>query len=169
MATRDSTWSRWFCVKAAAVLHPEILGHRDLHAGDVVPVPHRLEKLVSEPDVLQVQHRLLAEEVVDAQDLVFGEVAAQVGVELARGGQVMAERLLHRDSRPAGEPRFGQGLDDAGEQAGRDLQVVQRVSRAAEGLAQPLVRVGLREVARQVGQAPGQAVEHLLVDLLTGV
>ncbi len=76
---------------------------------------------------------------VDAQDLVFREVAVQVGVELARRGQVMAEGLLHRDPRPAGEPGLGQGLDDAGEQAGRDLQVEQRVGGAGQGLGQPPV------------------------------
>ena len=101
-------------VEAAPVLHPEVLGHRDLHAGHVVPVPHRLEELVGEPDVLDVEHRLLAEEVVDPQDLVFGRGGGQVGVELARRGQVVAERLLHRHPGTLGEPGLAQGARPRG-------------------------------------------------------
>jgi len=37
--------------------------------------------------------------VVDAEDRLLGEAAQQDGVELARGGQVAAERLLDDDAR----------------------------------------------------------------------
>ena len=54
--------------RTAAALDAEALGHRDLHALDVVAVPDRLEERVGETEVHQVLHRLLAEVVVDAED-----------------------------------------------------------------------------------------------------
>jgi hypothetical protein len=54
-------------VERTAVLDPEVLGHRDLERIDVSAVPHRLEDRVREAQVGDVHHRLLAEEVVDAQ------------------------------------------------------------------------------------------------------
>ena len=65
-----------FVVEAPAILHAEILGHGDLDAADVVAVPQRLEHRIGEARVEQVLHRLLAQEVVDAEDVLFREVAS---------------------------------------------------------------------------------------------
>jgi hypothetical protein len=67
-------------VKRAATLHAEILGHGDLHALDVVAVPHRLEHGVGEAEIQQVLHRLLAEVVIDAEDRLFGKHLMQVAL-----------------------------------------------------------------------------------------
>jgi len=56
-------------VELGAVVDAERLGHVDLHALDVVAVPHGGERLVGEPQHVQVLRRLLAEEVVDPVDL----------------------------------------------------------------------------------------------------
>ena len=45
------------------------LGHRDLHVVDVAAVPDRLEDPVAEPEDEQVLDGLLAQVVVDAEDL----------------------------------------------------------------------------------------------------
>ena len=48
---------------------------------DVVAVPDRLEQAVGEAEGEDVLRRLLAEEVVDAEDLLLGEGLVQRGVE----------------------------------------------------------------------------------------
>jgi hypothetical protein len=45
------------------------LGHVDLHVADVLAVPHRFEQAVGEPEGQDVVDRLLAEGVVDPEDL----------------------------------------------------------------------------------------------------
>ena len=62
-------------VEAAPPLDADRLGHRDLHAAHVVPVPDRLEQHVREPEHEEVLDRLLAEVVVDAEDALLGEDA----------------------------------------------------------------------------------------------
>ena len=60
-------------VEGDAVVDPERLGHVDLHVVDVVPVPDGLEEAVGEAEGEDVLGRLLAEEVVDAEDLLLVE------------------------------------------------------------------------------------------------
>ena len=69
--------------------------------------------------------RLLAEEVVDAEDLLLGEHLVQPPVELDRRGVVGAERLLHDDPAPLDEARLGDGLDRGQGGLGRHGEVVQ--------------------------------------------
>ena len=56
-------------VEVAAVLDAEVLGHRDLDALDVVPVPDRLEHRVREPQVEDFLQAHLPQEVVDPVEL----------------------------------------------------------------------------------------------------
>ncbi len=120
-------------VERAAALDAELLGQRDLHAGDVVAVPDRLEKGVGEAEVQDVHDRLLAQEVIDAEDRVLGEGAARDPVELARRGQVAAERLFDDDPPAFGQPGGVEAADDRGEQRRRDGEVERRALRAAQG------------------------------------
>ena len=92
-------------VEAAAPADRELLGDVDLHVLDVVGVPDGLEEAVGEAQGEDVLRRLLAEEVVDAQDLALVEVLVQHRVELPRGREVAPERLLGHDPRPLGEAR----------------------------------------------------------------
>ena len=64
-------------VEAAAVLDAELLGHGDLDVVDVAAVPDRLEDGVGEAQGQDVLDRLLAQVVVDAEDLVLVEGAVQ--------------------------------------------------------------------------------------------
>ena len=89
-------------VERAAILDAEVLGHRDLDRLDVLPVPDRLEERVREPQVHDVLHRLLPEEVVDPEQPLLGEDRRQAPVQLARRREVGAERLL--DDEPLASP-----------------------------------------------------------------
>ena len=60
-------------VERRALAEPERLRHVDLHVVDEVAVPDRLEEAVGEAEGEDVLRRLLAEEVVDAEDLLLGE------------------------------------------------------------------------------------------------
>ena len=56
-------------VEVPAVLDAEVLGHRDLHARDVVAVPDRLDHRVREAQVEELVGAHLPEEVVDPVEL----------------------------------------------------------------------------------------------------
>ncbi len=84
-------------VVAGTPLDPDVLGGSDLNLVDVVAVPDRLEQRVGEPQRHQVLDRLLAQVVVDPEDLRLLEHLEQLGIELAGGREVVAERLLDHD------------------------------------------------------------------------
>ena len=84
-----------------AAADADVLGHRDLHVVDVAAVPDRLVHLVGEAQREDGLHRLLAEEVVDAEHRVRREDLFQDVVQLTGAGQVVAERLLDDYPPPA--------------------------------------------------------------------
>ncbi len=89
-------------VVACAILEPDGFGNGDLHVVDVGGIPQWLVKCVGEAQCHQILHRFLAEIVVDAENLLFAEDLADRVVELRRGSEVAADRLLDDD---AGVPR----------------------------------------------------------------
>jgi hypothetical protein len=88
-------------VEGGAGADADVLGHGDLHGVDVVGVPDRLEQRVGEAQRQQVLDRLLAQVVVDPEDVLRAEDAVDQGVELLGRGEVVPERLLHDDPPPA--------------------------------------------------------------------
>ena len=66
-------------VEADALAEIERLRHVDLDVVDEIAVPDRLEEAVAEPESQDVLRRLLAEEVIDAEDLILGEDGVQLG------------------------------------------------------------------------------------------
>ena len=86
-------------VVAGAAADPDVLGGGDLDVVDEVAVPDRLEQRVGEPQRHQVLDGLLAQVVVDPEHLRLVEHVEHLGVELARRGEVVAERLLDHDPR----------------------------------------------------------------------
>ena len=66
-------------VEVAAILHPEVLRHRDLDALEVVPVPDRLQHRVREPEVEDLLEAHLSEEVVDPVQLGLVDVLVELG------------------------------------------------------------------------------------------
>ena len=82
------------------MLDAYFLGDGDLHMIDVAPVPDRLENSVGEAEGHDVLHRLLAQVVVDAKDLFLARFAGDAGIQLARGIDAVAERLLDHHASP---------------------------------------------------------------------
>ena len=150
-----------------AAADADVLGHRDLDVVDVVGVPDRLEQLVGEAQRQQVLHRLLAEVVVDPEDVVRVEDVRDDVVELAGTLQVVTERLLDDDATPGALGRLGQPgpcelLADDRERARRDRQVERVVAAGAaadvqllDGLPQPVERVVVVEGALHEPDALG--------------
>ena len=95
-------------VERGAVVEPERLRHVDLHVIDEVAVPDRLEQTVGEAEREDVLRRLLAEEVIDPEDLLFVEHLVQLGVQRHRAREIGAERLLHDDARALDETGLAQ-------------------------------------------------------------
>jgi hypothetical protein len=91
------TRSRSDHVQITAAADPDVLGRGDLDVIDVVAVPHRLEQGVGESQRHQVLDGLLAQVVIDAEDLVLLEDLQQLRVQRPGRGQVIAERLLDDD------------------------------------------------------------------------
>ncbi len=88
-------------VEGGAALDPERLGDRDLHVVDELAVPDRLENAVCKAQRQHVLDGLLAEVVVDPEDLVLGEVLADQRVQARAPTSGRAERLLDDQPDPA--------------------------------------------------------------------
>ena len=89
-------------------------------------------------------------------------------VQRASRREVVTEGLLDDDARVLGEPCLRQAADDGAEQRGRDLEVEDRERRISDRFRDLGVRVGVGEVAVDIGQALREPLEDLLVDLLAG-
>ena len=163
-------------VVAGARADPDVLRARDLDVVDVVPVPDRLEHHVREPERHHVLDGLLAQVVVDPEDLTLAEHVGDDALERARRLEVDAERLLddhaHVDLLVAVQPGRLELLDDHREELRRRREVVVAVQRLAgrlvelrERLRERRVPRGVVEVRRDVLDVLEQAVEHLLVRL----
>ena len=144
---------------------------------DEVAVPDRLEQAVGEAEGQDVERRLLAEEVVDAEDLVLVEHLVELRVERLRAGQVGAERLLHDDASPVDELGIAQRVHDVERGLRRHAQVVQPARLSAElglvrrgGLGQRLgtgLDVDVRELGRE--RAPLLLVDRARAELPAGL
>jgi hypothetical protein len=129
-------------VEGGATVEAEGLGDVDLDVVDEVAVPDGLEQTVGEAERQDVLGRLLAEEVVDPEDLALPERLVQLVVERDRALQVGAERLLHHDPRTFHQVGVAQRLDDRGRGHGRDAQVMEPADVLAELLLGDLDRLG---------------------------
>ncbi len=87
-------------IEGSASLDADALGAGDLDVIDEVPVPDRLEDAVAEAEHQDVLHRLLAQIVVDAEDLILRQNRVHLVVQLARRLQIVAERLLDDHANP---------------------------------------------------------------------
>src|ERR687893_269944 len=81
-------------IERSTLLDAERLRDRDLDVVDELAVPDRLEDPVRETQGQHVLDGLLAEVVVDAEDLVLREEPGDRLVEAPRRREVVAERLL---------------------------------------------------------------------------
>ena len=128
-------------VEAGALAEPERLRHVDLHVIDEVAVPDRLEQAVGEAEGEDVLRRLLAEEMIDAEDLLLGEHL----VQLARSATTALARsvpngfsMMMRE--PLDQARFAQHPDRRQRRVRRHAQVVQAAALAADSASRPFPR-----------------------------
>ena len=130
-------------VELAAPLDADRLGHGDLHVVDAVAIPDRLEQPVGEAERHDVLHRLLAEEMVDAENLVLVQ-RLQDAARSARGAEseAVAERLLDHHAAPElglavlsslllGEPALAKLLHHGAEEPVRDREIEDDVALRA--------------------------------------
>ena len=148
-------------VVGAAMADGHFLGGGDLHVVDEIAVPYRLEDAVGEAEDQHVLHGFLAQVVVDAKDLVFGEDTVDGGVELAGGFQAGAEGLFDDDAAGAailgGQPGGAKRGDGRLVELRRRGQVID-----ASGLA---AAFQLAEPSAQGGEILGPAdVARLVMD-----
>ena len=161
-------------VELRAALEPERLGDVDLHVVDEVAVPDRLEETVGEAEGQDVLRGLLAQEVVDAEDLRLVEDLVHAGVELLGRLQVGAERLLHDDPRALDEVALLQLLEHRQRRLRRDREVVQPPLVVDVAGQQRLDAVDLRGQGlgagglRDVGQHRREPGPHLVGQVLVG-
>ena len=155
-------------VEIAARLHAHLLGERDLHVADPGAVPQRFQQRVGEAQREQVLHRLLAQVVVDAKDLRFGEDAAHVLVDLLRGSQVASQGLFQHHPRVgADQPGGRQVLADGREELRcrrqeEDPHVGRRILQCLRQRGEVLRCVG---VGLDVVQSLDKGIEVRLVHL----
>ena len=112
-------------VERRPLVEPERLRHIDLHVIDEVAVPDGLEETVGETEGKDVLRGLLAEEMVDAEDLLLREHFVQLRIEGAGARVVGAERLFHHDPRALDETGLTEHAHDGERRARRHAQVVQ--------------------------------------------
>ncbi len=131
------------------------LGHRDLDVVDVAAGPGALEQRVGEAQHQEVLDRFLAEIMVDPVGAVLRQDARDGVVDLARRGEIAAQRLFKDDAR-------GRRQDVGGGEilANRDEEVRRRreVERAhaaivAERRLERLVGLRLHRIEQHDGQA----------------
>ncbi|MFK4542229.1 hypothetical protein RKD29_001825 [Streptomyces tendae] len=168
-------------VVAGPTADADVLGHGDLHVVHVGPVPDRLEHRVGEAQRQDVLDGLLAQVVVDAEDLVGAEDLVDDRVQFLGGPQVVAERLLdHRPppgaARLVGETVLLELLDDHREGLRRHRQVEGEVAARAlclvqllDGAAQPLEGVVVVEGALDEAHPLDELLPDLLAERRTGV
>ena len=148
MASRASTWSRWFwrtsriapalLVEGAAALDAEVLGHGDLHLADVAGVPDRLQQGVGEAQVEDVLDRPGSRKLSMRKMRSSGRWRCRTWLSSraeARSRPNGFSTITRASSMQLGR---GQPLGHGGEHARRDGEVVQRPLGVAQGLAQPL-------------------------------
>ena len=167
MVLQDVAGGAGLLVEAGATADADVLGHRDLHGVDVVTVPDRLEQRVGEAQRQQVLDRLLAQVVVDAEDVPGGEDVVDQVVELLGRRQVVPERLLDDDPAPAarlavvGHAGALHLLEHGREGGRRDRQVERRVALRAVRAVELAQRVGERVEGVVVVEAARQELDRL--------
>ena len=140
-------------VVAAAGAHPHLLGDGDLHGVDVAAVPERLVDRVGEAEGEDVLHRLLAQVVVDAEDLRLVEQAAEEAVELLGAVEVVAEGLLEDQARALDVREAAAVVELFGDELHR-----RRGGREVEDARRRLARLGVEGVEVLAQAAEGRGV-----------
>src|SRR6185369_2382806 len=87
-----------FFIKRTAAFDSQRFSSGDLHVIDVVAIPDGLEDAVAETEYQDVLHRLFAQVVIDAENLVLVKDGVDLVIEFARRVEIVAERLFDDDA-----------------------------------------------------------------------
>src|SRR5205823_5108796 len=132
-------------VVARAAFDPDRLGDGDLDVVDELAVPDRLEDAVREAQREHVLDGLLAEVVVDAEDLVLREALGDQPVQVPRRREIEPERLLDDQPHPTLTlAPLGDLLHEDLDRARRDREVEDAVPQ------RPALAVHLAQHPRQL-------------------
>ena len=151
-------------IKAAATIDAEFLGHRDLHALDVVVVPDGLEQRIGKAHDEQVLYRLFAEKMVDAKNAGFVEDIVQRRVECLSGCEIAAKRFLNDDSCALRASRRAEPGGYGLEHVWRNGEIIQWVGSGTEHRADSGVRRSFAIIAVDIGDPRREALEHRFVN-----
>ena len=169
MATRHHVAQR---ARAVIVLAPafdaDILGDRDLYVVDVVAVPERLEQHVGKAQRREVLHGLLAEVVIDAEDLPLLEDRSDLVVNRPRRREIVADRLLQHHARVGcHQPGGAQAYTGLAEQLRRGREVKHPDAVAVVELGHQLApALGFRGICGDIVEPVEKARQAALVDIL---
>ena len=159
-------------VVGAALADAERLRDGDLHVVDPVAVPQRLEEGVGEARDQEVLDALLAEVVVDAEDVRLVEDPAHGLVDPLGGGEVGADRLLEHDAGAVGgQADLVEVVADGAEEGGRDGEVedaddVLAGGAVLEPVVQPVPGADVLDVEGDVVQAAEEAAYDVVGELV---
>jgi hypothetical protein len=154
-------------VEVAAVLDAEALSHGDLDRLEVVPAPDRLQHGVCKPEMEDLLEAHLSEVMVDAVELGLVDVLVDLVGERGCRFAVVAERLLDHDTRGLGQAGLRKTFNNGAEEERRNLEVEDGGRGAGDRVSDALVGRSVGEVAAHVRQPFSQAIESLLVELLS--
>ena len=151
-------------VIAGAGFQADGLGHGDLDIVDIAARPGALEQGVGEAQHQEVLHRLLAEVMVDPVGAAFRQDAGDGVVDLARRGEIAAERLFQDDARGRRQDAGAREvLADRNEQVRRRREVEgTHALGVAERCLQRSVGFGLDRVEQHHGEATAEAGDAIL-------
>jgi hypothetical protein len=147
-------------VELRPVADAERLGHVDLHRLDVLAVPVRGGRAVSEAEHVQILGGFLAQEMVDPVHLLLIQDRMNDPVEFAEAAGRGAKGLLVDDPGAAGQSVLPQRLGQPAEGDRRDGQVVHQLRAGAERCARLAEHV--RQAARAARAEPAAGEEHAL-------
>jgi len=116
-----------FIVESTTALHPEIFGHCDLHAFDVVAIPERLHESIGEAEQEHIAHWPLSKVVVNTKNVALGKGCVQDPVQLLGRLQVASKRLFNNDASTVGGSGVREMFDDGSKQRRRNGQVMCRM------------------------------------------
>jgi hypothetical protein len=90
---------------------------------DIATIPNRFKDAVAESEHQDILNRFFPQIMIDAIDLIFFQVFAQVAVEGLGGLQIMPKRFFKNDASPCvrelgGEPLSTQMLNDQSKKLG---------------------------------------------------
>src|ERR1700720_4280348 len=123
-------------VELPPAFDPELLCHGNLHTLDVIAVPDRFEKAISEAKEQKIENGLFTKVVVDPKDSRFRKHRMKNGVQLLRGDKIVPEGLLDNHSSIFHAVRLCERLDNTHKKTWRNRQIVRGATRRAERFLQ---------------------------------